>query len=128
MSSKYRESLNESAKESQDLFDKYILLLSTGALGASFSFLRDIAGPGPYLCLGALILSWYFWTVSIISTLISFPTSRRAHEVKFDQPEDDRSRSGYETTTEVLNLLSGTAFIAGIVSIAIFVFNNLNLI
>jgi len=59
-------------------FDKYILTLAAGALALSITFIKQIApNPNPNsLCL--LLIAWFLFSLSILSTLISHLTSQSA--------------------------------------------------
>jgi len=74
-----RKSLIDSAQEQARNFDKYLLTLSAGTFGLSLVFINQIA-PNPLSSsLPFLFVAWVAFSISIISTLVSFQCSVRAH-------------------------------------------------
>lgn len=130
----YHNQLNLARQSSYEQYDKSILFLSIGALGLSLSFLRDISSPSSIHYPILLLLSWYGFASSIVLTVISFIISQRAMERQMEIAEDYYlkgsddafgSKNFSDTTTMVLNLLTGILFIVSIFLTLIFVTLNL---
>lgn len=104
-------------------YDKAILALAGGGLGVSIAFIRDIVGARADLPFGLLYWSWGVWAGSMASTLLSFYASRLALRKAIHQLDAGERETGgcAAAVTEYLNLVSGLAFLAGLVLIAIFV-------
>jgi len=75
---KERKLLVEAQQQSYQQFDKAILTLSSGGLGVSIIFLRDILPLEQITNYCFLIGSWILFTISITCTLISFLASQYA--------------------------------------------------
>ena len=69
---KERDNVVDSSREAASSFDKNMLTLSAGALALSITFIKVIpplANNFPYL-----VTSWVFFSLSLLSTLVSFLT------------------------------------------------------
>lgn len=123
----YRNHLILAEQKAQEDYDKTIISLSGGALGISFAFISDIV-PDPtetYF----LLTSWICWGVSITSVIISYFTSHLALRraiIQIDSSKIYNENPGGIATrfTSILNLISGTLFIAGISFLIVFVSEN----
>ena len=73
-----RDNLIDAKREASRLFDRAILTLTAGAFGLSLTFVNQIAPRLRTETVSVLKLSWAFFCVSLISTLISFLTSQAA--------------------------------------------------
>jgi hypothetical protein len=127
----YRKLLIEAERKSQEDYDKTVLSLSGGALGISFIFIKDITGPGPVTSAWLLLVAWLFWATSSIAILISYYTSSQLLRDYIARCDDgtiyeNRTPGKYFTITKALNVLGATTFMAGVLAMAVFVFNNLN--
>ena len=118
-------------------FDKAVLTLSAGAFGLSLAFLSQIAPTIKSGTLSFLILSWIFFSVSIVCTLISFVTSRSGYYREIEEL-NERFRSGQIDQygkarivnrsfiwTKWLNGISLVAFPIGVILLAYFSIVNL---
>lgn len=110
--------VNKRELAGSDNFDKSILTLSSGGLGLSLSFLRDMGGQAvtlPWL----LYCSWLMFVVATVSTMASFLVSAKA----LDHQKDVARRAYLEGNSEAfseaniwdqctrgLNLASAVAF------------------
>ena len=126
----YVRQLIDSEKDAQDNYDKTILSLSSGALGISFAFIKDIVGTDPISNPSLLILAWICWVISMTSVLYSFYVSNRAFRKAIDQAYkghifDEHPGGVFEKITNVLNVLSGSLFVVGLILIIIFVNYNI---
>ena len=115
-------------------FDNAILTLSTGALGISLAFIKDIVPLKIAQNLWLLKASWWLFGLSIISTLASFVASQRgisrqlkyAEEYYLNKKDDYLRKRNYPAIlTDFLNYSSGTLFIAAILITIFFVISNL---
>jgi len=128
----YRQHLVAAEQKSQEEYDKAALTLSGGALGVSFAFVKDLVGPSGVVLPGMLVAAWMLWAASIVAVLASYYVSRLALRKAIVDCDNDNIRKptctpgGYYTTAlRWLNGASGVLFLAGVVSISVFVFNNI---
>jgi len=132
-----RKSLIEAELEQSRLFDRAILTLSAGAFGLSLAFIRKIA---PSIKMGSqflLISSWICFSLSILSTLVSFLTSQSACsrqreilESEYFNHNKEKDKNNFKKNkpaiwTKKLNIISIVTFILGVVFLAIFSMINL---
>jgi hypothetical protein len=75
--SEYRNSILTRQLSNSENFDKAILSLSTASLGFSLAFITDVVRISEARYMFLLHLSWYFFAVAIVSTLVSFVTSQK---------------------------------------------------
>jgi hypothetical protein len=61
-------------------FDRHVLTLSGGALGLSVTFLKDVIPISSAVCLPLLFVSWVWFILCVLITLISFRASIKALE------------------------------------------------
>jgi len=118
-----RQALVEGEKMQSHLFDKAILTLGAGALGLSITFITKIA-PKPKLGI-CLILSWGFLTLSILSTLLSFLLSQKAHRkqrevLKSELLCDKEMKNPFAIWVARFNIFSIAFFISGIIFLVLF--------
>lgn len=111
----YWRQLNDALDKASRDYDRTVLSLASGALVVSIAFLRDIA-PTPNF-INLVVAAWFFFVVSIASTLVSFIASEKAllHSMaQLDKGEFDSSRGGaWGIATDVLNRIAGGAFLLG---------------
>lgn len=128
--SDYRKNLLTLEQQMQSEYDKAIMALSGGALGISMAFLKDVVITHGIHNGGFLLAAWVSWGLSITSTLASFYTSATALR-KAVQQTDDKTiylqlvGGRFSLLTKVLNAAAGLLFLAGVVSIVVFVARNL---
>lgn len=114
--------------------DRAILSVSTAALGFSLAFLKDIVplqeAIFPYLP----YLSWAFFALSIVLTLLSFFSSQKAideqlvlaHRYYIDRDEDAfMLRPTSAKLTDILNKSGAVSLVVGLVATCAFVGINL---
>jgi len=128
----YRSDLIEAEKQAQEDYDKTILTLSSGALGISIAFIKNIVGEGPIVAPGFLYWAWICWGASMASILVSFYTShlalrREIRNLSEGKTIEDTPGGIFDKITAILNPLSGVLLIVGIILIALFVANNLEM-
>jgi hypothetical protein len=128
----YRGLLTQTEQKSQADFDKALLALSGGALGISFTFLKDIVGKSNASHLGFVVSAWIGWTLSATCILCSFFTSiqalRRAIE-QLDQGTIATERPGkaWDCATTVLDAMGLIFFVVALVAMIVFLIFNLRI-
>jgi len=122
----YRDLLQELSIKSQDQYDKTLLTLSTGALGLSFAFIKDIVNISSATNINFLTGSWICLTLSILCILISFLSAKYALD-KAIEAEDSGAfyESKLDRLTSILNLMSAVFFIIGLIFLTVFIKLNL---
>jgi len=121
----FRAQLVQLEQKAQEAYDKYLVAMSTGALGLSFVFTRDLVTDGHAIRAELLYCSWIAWALALSFGLASFYVStlaiRRAIE-SFDR--DGTIESGFDAVVKWLNPASGIAFLLGVAAfIGFAVFN-----
>lgn len=125
--------LNRQISNSEN-FDKAILSLSTGLLGLSLAFIKDIVKFDNADLKFILVLSWYCLAFSIISTIMSFITSQLgikkqlvfAEKYYLEKNDDYLTKENTPAKiTDFLNYSSGIVFVLAIFLTIIFVSTNL---
>ena len=76
----YREKVIESRASNQDARDKAVLSLSGGALAVSFAFVDHFVTDTPRVSY-LLFFSWFCWALSLVTLLLSYQASERAHDL-----------------------------------------------
>lgn len=122
-----RRALTNAINNTDQQFDKAILTLSAGALALSLTFVEKISPtPFPYTK-WLLILSWCIFTISMVTTLISFITSKLACERQIEIIEDIYKNkpdidinNKYTLITKYLNYASLTLFMIGVILLVLF--------
>ncbi|MFH0980261.1 MAG: hypothetical protein V2A79_01815 [Planctomycetota bacterium] len=74
----YRDERNKLIEGEQDYsksYDKYLLMLSGGALALSVTFIHDIIGDGPVRRPVLIVLAWIAFTLSVAAVLVSIHQS-----------------------------------------------------
>lgn len=135
--SEERKLLIATEQDQAKTFDKYILTLSSGALGLSLAFIKFIKDIDPNSKYW-LIAAWILFSLSTLSTLISFLTSQAAcrKQVKILEssffPEDPKNKTDEKNTnstiTGFLNISSITLLILGFLVFIIFAAQNIKTI
>lgn len=126
-----RKSLVDAEREGSRLFDRAILTLAAGAFGISLAFIRQIVPNIKSGTLFLLICAWAGFSLSILSTLISFLTSQSACsrqrdilEAEYFNSDDKRPENKMKNIpaiwTKRLNIISVVSFLAGVILLAIF--------
>lgn len=125
----YRETLVLAEQKSQESYDKTVLTLSGGALGLSFTFIKEIIGTGEIMWPIFLQLSWAAWIISLTCILMSYYFSFFALRMAIKQVDENllfKPIGGwYSAATSILNALGGICFLVGIGLMGIFIYNNL---
>lgn len=126
----YRKFLVAAEQKSQEDFDKAVLTLSGGALGISFTFLKDIVGVNSITEPAFLIWSWRLWAGSILCVLFSYFLShlslRKAIAQVDDQTiYDQKPGAMWSTWTACLNIAGAALFVLGVLMLTCFASINL---
>lgn len=117
-------------KESVAAYDKALLALSGGGIALSLTFISDIVGEPFFLTgLGLLRLTWTCWVVSIFATVASFYLSHLALRSTYKRIANEglaaQPRKLWTGLVQSANILSGFAFITGLVAMLMFAHGNL---
>jgi hypothetical protein len=126
----YRNLLIQADQKAQDDYDKTVIALSSGALGVSFAFIKDIVGSSNWKDPNLLLFSWICWGTSVTLVLISYYFSQQALRraiTQIDAKVIRKERVGglFSIITSICNALQGLLFIVGVILIVIFVSSNL---
>jgi hypothetical protein len=129
--SAYRDSLLTMEQKMQGDYDKAVMTLSGGALGVSFTFLKEVVRQAGISSPSYLLAAWICWGASATCTLFSFYTSALALRRAISQTDDkliylELIGGRYTTITKILNFSGGALFLMGVVSVVIFVARNLH--
>ena len=122
----YRKWLLDNQTHGLDTYGTLLISLSGGALGLSFTFLRQIVGNSPsQSCL--LACAWISWITSLVCILLSHYLSALAMEEAIRQHDRSEKVTGgrFDLVTRVLNAGSGLAFIAGAFLAVLFMIFNM---
>ena len=131
---KERKLLIDAQQQSYQQFDKAILTLSSGGLGVSIIFLRDILPLEQITNYCFLIGSWILFTISITCTLISFLTSQYAcgeqleliNRYFLNKDSDALTKKNtFAQITGGLNISAAVFFILAVISTIMFVSINI---
>lgn len=76
----FKEGVQDDIRSGTENFDKNLLALSSGALGVSLAFIKDIVPLGQAHLIPLLVISWITFALCILVTLASFQVSIKALE------------------------------------------------
>lgn len=82
------EQVKSDIDSSTDSFDKSMLTLSSGALGVSLAFIKDIVPLGQAAWIFLLLASWIAFALCIVTTVVSFQFSIAALKKQRDFLDD----------------------------------------
>lgn len=120
-------------QSSTDSFDKSLLTISSGALGLSLAFIKDIVPLSQAVWLPSLYISWAAFVICILVTVFSFRLSVAAlnehlgHLQKYyldEKQEYLNMKSCYSMLLTVFTWAAAISFLAGVVSTVLFCFVN----
>lgn len=120
---KYLDKIYEAYFESAKQFDKHILFIASGALGISFSFIKDIVNLKDAVFNSILIISWVDLAIVILLSLLSHYISKQALNEKLKlfyykkQPKADKLNS----IVRYLNISMIIMLVLGIILLVTFV-------
>lgn len=129
----HRKSLVELGVAQIGLFDKTLLLLSTGALGVSAVFVDTFVGDDPLNMQTLLAFSWGAFALTMLCNLLSYlsswhdmETERKAWDEKYEAGDISIPHSNaWRAATQWLNGSAFLLFLCGLASLLFFCFNNL---
>lgn len=132
----YRKKVWEDTKSGTENFDKYLLTFSSGALGLSLAFIKDVAPIGQAVWIPSLFASWVAFLLCILVTLVSFRISILALEAMVPHLNDfylnsnaeafDKHRENWLTkAVEWLAWAGIILFICGVFFTMMFVYANI---
>jgi hypothetical protein len=128
--SQYRNEQYKRQLSNSENFDKAILTLSTAALGFSVGFVKDVVRLSQADYLGVLKLSWLFFALAIVTTIVSYFAAQLATARGIEiarkyflqgqsEAVDDENRPA--VLVDRMNIASGLLFILGIVTTTWFI-------
>lgn len=122
----YRNYLMESKIYSQNTLDKYLISLSSGALGISIIFVENIIKSKPIYFKCLLTISWILFSITILLVLISFFSSIRSFSKAIKQTDSNdihkEEPGGYwNKFTKYLNIINLILFTIGLITLLLFV-------
>jgi hypothetical protein len=125
----YRKSLTELEGQVQQEYDRTVIALSGGALGISFSFIKDYLGDTPATSPGLLRVAWMCWAASLLATPISYylsPWAIRKTIQQVDAGTVGAERAGGKLDIVIvgLNGIGGLLFIVGLLVMGWFMYAN----
>lgn len=128
----FRKSVYENKIKSEDDYEKYITLISSGALGLSITFIEKIVPLNSAIYKWVLILGWVLLTITLFVSLLSHFFSRKFSEKTIEDIDNDLE---YESISENItkrneyleyfNFSTITTLFLGIISIVVFVSINI---
>ena len=128
---KQRETYDNRKAHQTELLDKYLLTISTGSFGLSFLFIEKIV-KGAMKNPRVLVYSWIMFAFSVISSLLSFIFSKKAHEKAIEEWDKQYTDENYtykepkeNFITTVFNWYSFLFLLIGFVSFIIFGYYNI---
>jgi hypothetical protein len=133
---KHRDQAWEDITSSSDEFDKSLLTYSTGALGLSLAFIKDIVKPNHATALPLLYWSWGFLMLCMILTIASYRFSieaQKRHIIntrKFFLEDDEgalNKKSVWAVLLDICAYAGATFFLAGVLLTVLFVYFNISL-
>lgn len=125
----HRAELLERQRSNSESYDKAILTLSSGALGLSLTFIKDLLPTSKPLWMGVLYGSWMLLTAAIITTVASFLLSSAAINQAIEQGAEYYlhkkgeafARTKLSIAVDAINYTSGAFFVVGILLTVLFV-------
>lgn len=130
----HRKSLVELGVAQIGLFDKTLLLLSTGALGVSALFVDTFVGDDELLNMQTLLaFSWGAFALTMLCNLLSYlsswhdmETERKAWDEKYEAGDISIPHTNaWRTATQWLNVSAFLFFLGGLATLLVFCFNNI---
>ena len=125
----YRKEQLAKANAGQNDYDKLVVALSGGALGLSFTFLKDLANGEASSHTWLLLAAWGCWGLSVAFTLTSIYTGVEALRETVRQKDAgtiyaDPPGRMFDKITALLNPGAGLLFVFGLVFMMTFVYFN----
>lgn len=125
----------EDIQSSTDSFDQSLLTLSSGALGLSLAFIKDIVPLADAVWISLIFASWIAFALCILTTVTSFLLSVKANRQQLgyidqyyihrkDDALDKQSSSGYVKWLDGCTLAGIVLFIVGLFCTIMFACKN----
>ena len=128
----YRKSVYENKIKSEDDYEKYITLISSGALGLSITFIEKVVPLQTATSKWLLIVGWVLLTVTLLVSLLSHFFSRKFSEKTIEDVDNNANfeiisnninrRNNY---IDIFNFTTIMTLFLGIISIVIFISINI---
>jgi hypothetical protein len=129
----HRERVWEDRQASSDAFDKALLTFSSGALGLSLAFIKDIVPLERAVYLVFLFVSWACFSACIVVTVLSFRFSIAAMDKqlvfleKYYLEGDElflNRKNVWSGLVTICAMIGAALFLAGLIATVIFVYSN----
>jgi hypothetical protein len=129
----FRKSVYENKLKSEDDYEKYLTLISSGALALSITFIEKIVNLNNATCKVLLIAGWVLLTITLLGSLLSHFFSRKYSEKTINDIDDTNIEfevllTNLEKRNSILEYFNvvniGTLF-SGIILIIIFISTNI---
>jgi hypothetical protein len=128
----FRKSVYENKVKSEDDFEKYITLISSGALALSITFIEKIVPLNTAYVKWILIVGWVLLTATLFASLISHFYSRKFSESTIEDIDNEieyeeilNNINKRNKCLEWINFSTISSLFLGIISIVIFVSINI---
>jgi hypothetical protein len=132
----HRNKVWEDIKSGTENFDRNLLAFSSGALGLSLAFLKDVGPLAKPIWLPSLFVSWIAFALCILITMASFQISIRAQHQTLTylkeyylegKPEsfDKHLQSGWSKAVDWCTFGASLFFAAGVITTILFVGANI---
>jgi len=132
--SEHRKQAWEDIQSSTDSFDQALITMSSGVLGLSLAFIKDIVQLNKAVWLYLLYTSWVSFVLCVVVTVISFRIGVAAQNKNLEylakyylerRGEFFNKQSGYSKALTWLTWLAGALFVVGLGATVIFCIKNL---
>jgi hypothetical protein len=129
----HRKQAWEDIQSSTDSFDQSVLTMSSGVLGLSLAFVKEIVPLNKAVWLHVLYTSWVSFVLCVAITVISFRVSVAAQNKNLEylakyylerRDEFFNKQSAYSKALTWLTWAAGTLFIVGLASTVVFCIKN----
>lgn len=131
---RHREQAWQDRQSSSDAFDKNLLTFSSGALGLSLAFIKDVVPLDNATHLVALYASWICFASCIVVTVASYPMSVAAinkhliHLEEYYVKGNEKflnPRNIWSKFVTLCTIIGGLFFLGGVITTVIFIANNI---
>lgn len=126
----YRQHLVDTLQKVSESYDKTVITLSGGALGVSFTYVKDFIGANEVQSPRLLFWSWVLLTISLSSVLFSLFFGTLAFRKAIRQVDDgtiyeNKPGGGLSKITIILHSSGATFLLIGLLLLGCFVYSNL---
>lgn len=126
----YRKYLSDAEQKISESYIKTIVALSSGALGVSFAFIKDVLGTKEPVWTPVLMTAWIFLTGSLASIVFYLVFARYAFLKAIKQVDagtiNDESPGGWQgKITDIIHIIGAALLIGGLLLIGVFLAKNL---